>query len=122
MSVPNWPTTGNFPQTPQKGYTESMGANIIRSPMDSGPAKQRFRGNKPQVLTVSFFLSQSQVDTLETFIVTTLKGVRRFNFPHPRTGITKEMRVVPQQDGQLYSLDYLGPGYYMANLTFEVLP
>jgi hypothetical protein len=122
MAVPNWPTSNSFPQAPQKGYTESIGVNVVRSSMDSGPAKQRFRGNKPHTLNLSFFLTQAQVADLETFIVNTLKGVRRFNFPHPRTGVVKEMRIVPQQDGEMYTLNYIGPGYYTASLIFEVLP
>ena len=122
MASISWPTVGNFPQVPQKGFTESIGTNIIRSPMDAGPAKLRRRGNRPNTINVSFFLSQSQVDTLENFVLNIIKGTKRFNFLHPRTNISKEMRIVAQQDGQLYTLNYIGPGYYIANLILEVLP
>lgn len=122
MAIPTWPTAGGFPQSVQKGYSENHGANIVRSPMDSGPAKQRYRGNRPSTLTVSFIMTTAHVSTLETFIRDTLRGTRRFAFTHPRTGATVEVRIVPQGSGDLYQLQYLAPGYYQTQLTLEVLP
>lgn len=122
MAIPTWPTAGGFPQSVQKGYTENHGANILRSPMDSGPAKQRWRGNRPSTLSVSFILNTSQVTTLENFITNDLRGTRRFLFPHPRTTQQVEVRIVPQGSGDLYQLQYLAPGYWQAQLNLEVLP
>lgn len=115
-----WPTS--LPQSPQKGYSESGGVLVIRTPTDSGPAKQRKRGNKPQILNVQFIMSTAQVTTLETFIKTTLGGVTRFGFPHPRLGTVSEVRVVPQGEGDLYNLSYVAPGYYNVQLQLEILP
>lgn len=122
MAIPTWPTTGGFPQSVQKGYTENHGANILRSPMDSGPAKQRYRGNRPSTLTVSFILDTQQVATLESFVYNTLRGTKRFLFPHPRTGAQVEVRIIPQGSGDLYQLQYLAPGYWQTQLNLEVLP
>lgn len=124
MAIP-WPTT--LPQAPQKGYTESVGVNIIRSPMDAGPAKQRFRGKKGSILNLNFMMSTAQVTELETFIKDTLSGVKRFAFPHPRYAgqvpqVTVEVRVVPQNEGQLFQLQYLAPGYWQVTTVFEILP
>lgn len=122
MAIPTWPTVGGFPQSVQKGYTENHGANIVRSPMDSGPAKQRYRGNRPSTLTVSFIMTTAHVATLETFIRDVIRGTRRFAFTHPRTNATVEVRIVPQGSGDLYQLQYIAPGYYQTQLTLEVLP
>lgn len=123
MPIPSWPTANNFPQVPQKGFQESVGVNVIRSPMDKGPAKQRLRGQRPSTMQLQFILTTAQTQTLETFIRTTIRGVQRFSFPHPRIlNTTIECRLVPQQDGEFYKLQYLAPGYWQTSLTFEILP
>ena len=45
-----WPAS--LPQVPQKGFTESVGINVIRSATDAGPAKQRRRAARPNELSV----------------------------------------------------------------------
>jgi hypothetical protein len=118
----NWPTSNSFPQSPQKGFTESIAISVLRSPMDMGPAKQRRRGKRPSMLGVNFILTSAQVSTLETFVKDTIKGIYRFNFTHPRTSSSVEVRIVPQGDGEFYKLTYLAPGFYQTDLTLEVLP
>ena len=122
MAIPSWPTANSFPQVPQKGFSESVGLNVIRSPMDSGPAKMRRRGTIPNTMDLSFILTTAQTTTLETFIKDTLLGVKRFSFPHPRTAATVEARIVPQGDGEFFKLQYLAPGYWTTSLKFEILP
>jgi hypothetical protein len=122
MAIPSWPTTNKFPQAPQKGFKESVGQNIIRSPMDAGPAKMRNRGKRPNTMDLSFFLTTAQATTLENFIKTDREGVKRFSFPHPRTAVIVEARIVPQGEGEFYGLEYLAPGYWRASLKFEILP
>jgi hypothetical protein len=125
MAITSWPQS--LPQYPERSYQETQGHNIIRTPMDQGPAKQRFRSLRPQQLSVQYMLSKAQVATLETFVLETLQGVYRFNFPHPRlsTGtnyVLKEVRVIPQSNGDLFSLQHIGADYYRVNLQLEVLP
>lgn len=123
MAIPSWPSANNFPQVPQKGFTESVGINVIRSQTDAGPAKQRVRARRPDTMQLSFILTTAQCDTLETFIKDTIRGTKRFNFPHPRKlGTTVEVRIVPQQDGQFFQLEYLAPGFWQTQMTFEVMP
>lgn len=112
----------SLPQSPQKDFTETIGINIIRSNMDSGPAKQRVRSRRPNQLSLSFIMTTSQTQTLESFILTDLKGTKRFDFTHPRTGAAVECRLVPQGDGEFYTLQYRAPGYYQVNLKFEIMP
>lgn len=116
----NWPPT--LPQYPEKGYQESIGALILRTPMDAGPAKQRFRARRPDTLSVQYLLTTTQVATLRTFFVETIDGVLRFNYTHPRTSTSVEVRVIPQGSGELFQLQYVAPGYYRVNFQLEVLP
>lgn len=128
----NWPTT--LPQLPQRGFTETGGILVSRTSMTAGPAKQRRIGTRPIVLNLNYMMTSSEVATLETFILNTIKGVYRFNLPNPRlseatqlagnTGaiVTSEVRIVPQGDGQLYQLSHIAPGYYSVTIQAEILP
>lgn len=115
-----WPAS--LPQVPQKGYSEDIGLNVLRTPMDSGPAKMRRRAKKPDTLNVSFLLTTTQAESLKSFVLDTLQGVARFGFPHPRTNQTVEARIIPSQDGIYYKLQYAAPGYYSASMQLEILP
>jgi hypothetical protein len=115
-----WPVS--LPQVPQKGFTETGGALIVRTPMDGGPAKMRRRGNLASKLSVSFIMTTAQVSTLETFVRDTTRGTARFEFTHPRTQQTVEVRMVPQGEGDLYNVTYLAPGFWTVTSSFEVLP
>lgn len=119
MTIPTWPLT--LPQAPQKGFTETVGYNIIRSTTDMGPAKQRKRSRSPNILDVNFIMTSAQVAILETFVDTDLVGVRRFLFKHPRTSTMVEVRFVPTGGG-LYKSQYLAPGYWTITTQFEILP
>ena len=120
MANISWPV--GLPTKPEKTFSENIGLNIIRTPMDQGPAKVRYRSNRPQILNVEYVLTVAQVATLETFMYTTTKGVKRFNFLHPRTNQTVEVRVVSQQSGDLFTAKYLTPNYYRVSLQLEILP
>jgi hypothetical protein len=122
MANISWPTAGNFPQSPQKGFSESSGVNVIRSPMDAGPAKQRRRSQRPSTMDLSFILTTAQTQTLEAFVLNDLEGIRRFNFLHPRLNTQVEVRIVPQSEGEFFRLQYLAPGYWQTSMKFEILP
>jgi hypothetical protein len=115
-----WPPS--LPQVPQKGYSETGGVLMVRTPQDSGPAKMRYRGQKPQMLNVSFLMTTAQVSALDTFVKSTIRGTARFGFTHPRTGVVVEVRIVPQGEGEYYNMTYQAPGYYLVTTQFEVLP
>lgn len=115
-----WPL--GLPQAPDRGFTESKGLNVLRTPMDAGPAKMRKRSVRPDTMNVSYLLTTNQVSTLETFVFTTLQGTYRFGWPHPRTNVQVEARVVPSSDGAYYSITYAAPGYWRVSLQLEILP
>lgn len=118
----NWPPSLPTAPTPQ-GYAEDGGAHIARAPMDAGPPKMRKLGTRADLMPITFRLTTAQVATFETFVKTTTGGgVKRFNFTHPRTAASKEVRFVPEQDGKIYRITYIGPGLWLVAMTFEVLP
>jgi hypothetical protein len=128
MATPVWPP--GLPQSPNKDFTETGGVLLGRTPMDRGPAKQRRLGMRPRTAQVQFLMNDSQVEVLENFINHVLYGTRRFEFKHPRTGVTELTRIVPGGDGQLYQISYLGGptgggsnvSYYNVQMQLEFLP
>lgn len=120
MAVPSWPA--GLPQNVRKDYSETSGVLLLSTPMDKGPAKLRRRGVKPTILKVGFYMTDTQIGTLETFLKTTLGGVQRFTFPHPRTGSSVEVRVVPAQGGELYTASFFAPGEFTVDMQLEVMP
>ena len=115
-----WPIT--LPKSPQKGYKESLGANIVRTPMDAGIAKQRRRSASPDILSVQYLMTTAQVAIFDDFVANSLRGIRRFGYIHPRKLTTVEARIIPQGGGNLYNTSYLAPGYYTIDFQLEILP
>ena len=115
-----WPPS--LPQLPTTDYSEKGGLNILRTPMDSGPAKQRKRGLKPSELQVTYIMSPTQITTFETFVFTTLNGTARFGITHPRTKLVVEARIIPQSSGDLFSYGYINESRYTVSLQLEILP
>lgn len=115
-----WPLS--LPQMPLSNYSETIGVMIVRTQTDMGPAKMRRRGKRPDALSVQYNMSTTQVETLRGFIQDDLMGTTRFGYTHPRTGQVVEVRIVPQSDGQLFTLAYILPDYWQVSMQLEVLP
>ena len=115
-----WPTS--LPQNPQKGFTETGGNIVLRTPTDMGPAKMRYRGLSPSTMSLTFLMTSAQVLILENFTKNTTKGVARFGFPHPRLHSVVETRIIPQGSGNFYTLTYAAPEYWTVAMQMEVLP
>ncbi len=120
MATYSWPPS--LPKYPEKGFSETGGVLVLRTPMDAGPAKLRYRGKAPSKLNVTYFMTTDQVTALETFVYDILKGVRRFDILHPRKpGVLVEARIVPNGD-TYFTVNYAAPGHWRVQLTLEVLP
>lgn len=79
----SWP--GGLPQVPQStGYSESIGTNVSRLPMDSGKAKIRFSSLRGDKLSLQYLMTGAQLDIFEDFVKNTIRYTRRFYLPHPR--------------------------------------
>lgn len=121
MASLTWPPT--LPRFPVKdGFSEKRGLNILRTPMDKGPAKQRRLGRRATPIEFVFEMHRDQVAILDEFVNVTLSGVKRFDITHPRTNSAIEVRIVPSNEGDLYVLTPLGGPNWRVTLALEVLP
>lgn len=119
--LPIWPIS--LPQQPlREGFSLRQSSNLLRSEGDSGIAKVRRRGApRPVTFTCRFRMTDSQRETLAGFVSATLQdGALRFEMPHPVSGATVEVRIVPEGDA-LFSSVPRGLGW-LVSMTFEVLP
>ena len=90
--------------------------------MDNGPAKIRRRSRKPEVMAWSFDMTTAQLADLRTFVNDTLFGVRRFNFTHPVTSESVEVRIIASGDGEFYKYTNAdGPNWHVS-MQVEVMP
>lgn len=121
MAAYTWPVT--LPTSPDSSdYSEVSGVLTLVSPMDAGPAKMRRRGQKPTRFNVSYVMNNTQIAALDTFIKTTLRGTARFDFPHPRTAASIEVRFIPSSDGEYYSISQFTFDLYRVNMQLEQMP
>jgi len=92
--------------------------NVVRSPMDAGPAKVRRRSTADvRTFELRMFLKPSLLTVLDDFFVTTTKsGTLSFEMKNPRTKSDQNFRFV---DRPTYVQHKRG---YIVNLTLEELP
>ena len=121
MATYTWPPT--LPTSADsQSYSEMSGALVLVSPMDAGPAKMRYRGQKPRQFSIEMIMDNTQIATLETFINTTLRGTARFDFTHPRTQASIETRFVPSSEGKYFNISYFAPDLYRISFSLEQMP
>ena len=123
MANQTWPSS--LPQKPlQEGYEERGPANLLRTQMDKGPPKVRRRTTaSPRNFSVQFQLDESQVSTFVDFVDQTLKGgALKFDMEQPRTGTTKEFRIIAGQGEAPYRITNLGGIIYQVSFDLEILP
>lgn len=113
-----WP--GTLPQQfSQDGYQEQLPDVVLRSEMDTGPAKVR-RRYTAAVLTFQgqMEMDLDQVEDLEDFYADDCDyGATTFTWVHPRTGAAVTMRWVRPP-----TIQALPGGWAQATLVVEVLP
>lgn len=116
-----WP--GSLPQVPLfSQMSDDFGFNILTTSMDSGIAKMRKRGKRGSRMSMTFQMTTTQVAYLRTFVESTINGISRFYFDHPRTGSTIEARLIPDGNGALYSISQVAPERWNVSMTMEEVP
>lgn len=86
MANPVWPTSLPVPLQQGAQY-EPLIENVITSSVETGAPKRRRRFTAvPDKFTGQLILTATQVATLNTFVVTTLKDVLPFDWKDFRTG------------------------------------
>ena len=117
-----WPLS--LPQCPLRAsYKRTLPNMTVRSSMDTGPDKVRYRGgHSPQTVEAAYFLTAAQRNALETFALETIKGgAICFDWPNPEnSGDYVLARLVPEGDG-LLSFSPNGNGWNV-NLRLEYWP
>jgi len=119
MANQAWPAgLPNFEKPLRSGFSETVGSTKKRSEMEVGPAKGRRRSTaQVDQLALSYYMTDSQVSTFESFYNSTLKnGSLRFDATHPRTGKTKEFRIREDPTYEPFGNDY------RVSFQVEVLP
>jgi len=120
---PAWPQS--LPQKPLlNGLAEQAPNTLLRSNMETGPAKVRRRYTAGvRKFPVSFVLTEAQVATMDTFLQETLLGgALKFDWLHPRTGAAVTFRIIPESEETLNTYTPLGRGYWSTSLQVEALP
>ena len=112
MAIDTWPSS--LPQSfLLSGYSEGMGDGRIKSNTDTGPAKIRRRSTAiPEPVTGQLLLSQSQKQTLKSFILETLLGG---TLPFRLSGKVYRFDAFP-------SFKPITPNLYISDFTLEALP
>lgn len=123
MATPIWPLV--LPQeTFKDGYSRSIPDMTIRSDMDTGPAKVRYRGgHKPETLSITLVLDDTQRDSLLTFVYDVVKGgAVAFQFPNPEdNSIYILARLIPMGSGELFNISqYQNSIKWKVSLKLEV--
>ena len=121
--MPVWPPA--LPQAPlREGYTDSAPSNLLRTDMDTGPAKVRRSGNaRPHTVQATYVLYDDEAEILEEFILETLAGgALCFDWPHPTLKRQVRARIVPS-DSNLFSRSYYSQTLaWQYTLTLEYWP
>lgn len=124
MATPIWPLV--LPQeTLKEGYNRAIPDQTIRSGMDTGPAKVRYRGgHMPEVISLTLVLTDAQRDALITFVKNTVKGgALAFEYPNPEnpSGGYVLARLVPAGNKELFSISqYQNSVFWQVSLKMEV--
>ena len=121
--MPVWPPA--LPQVPLRdGYTDSAPSNLLRTDMDTGPAKVRRSGTaRPHTVQATYVLYDDEAEILEEFILETLAGgALCFDWPHPTLKRQVRARIVPS-DSNLFARSYYSQTIaWQYTLTLEYWP
>ena len=66
-------------------------------------------------------MTKAQLDTLETFVYDTIKGVFPFEFKHPISGETVNARIVRSGEDH-YGLSPISSQHWIVTMNMEFLP
>lgn len=124
MAFAVWPLA--LPQeTFKEGYSRAIPDQTIRSSMETGPAKVRFRGgHMPEVISMTLVLTDEQRDVLIAFAKEVTKGgTFPFEYPNPENPTSGYVlaRFVPAGNKELFSISqYQNSVLWQVSLKMEV--
>jgi hypothetical protein len=101
-----------------------MQAIAMRTEMETGPAKVRRRVTAvPQTLEIELSLTRNQVALFQEFWTNSIKlGALAFEWRHPRTGATCDMRITSTPTARPKAPRQSGTEYWSLSFGVEILP
>ena len=119
-----WPTS--LPQKPnQSSYTHEVPCEVIRTSMETGPDKIRYRGgHMPEIITATYLVTTEQKSYMRDFLHDTLKcGAIYFDWPVPDTNSLNYVLARVKSDGtKLCTFTPVGPTHWNAMIKLEIWP
>jgi len=115
-----WPTT--LPQSPLvNSYSRTQESQVVRTPMETGPAKQRRRYTKPlENMNVELIMDKDQLSTFVDFHDNTLGGgADKFEWKHPVTGDTQNFRIV--QESEPFTIEPIHQDLFRVSFKMETV-
>ena len=113
-----WPMT--LPPAPLlEGFVERTSETVIRTDMDQGPAKTRRRTTAgTREFQMTFIMTKNEIATFDDFFLNDINGgASSFDFIHPRTGETLNLRLKNPPEYQAQNTNY-----FRISLEAEALP
>jgi hypothetical protein len=113
-----WP--GTLPQSLNlEGFESQLASNVVRTPMDVGPAKQRLRSTAaPQPLRGKIIFNIEEFALFEEFFISTLSGgALEFEWVHP---ITRQFCIMRFTEPPKYGA--ITPINITVSMALEILP
>jgi hypothetical protein len=101
-----------------------MPALALRTDMETGPAKVRRRATAvPRAFDLELSLSRNQVALFDAFYTDSIKlGALPFEWKHPRTGATCDMRITSTPTARPKAARGDGREYWSLSFSVEILP
>ncbi len=100
------------------GFKRKRMSNVIRSDMESGPAKQALRSSQDYIrFPVTYLFTEAEYDTFDAWVKNTIFSVGWFSWVEPKDGATLQARIV---NGDISDATPINPN--MANwiVKFEI--
>jgi len=117
MAIPTWPST--LPQALLlSGYGQKAADVVLRTSMDTGPAKVRRRASAGvEDVEGGIIVTPTELGYLRTFHDTTLlNGALRFSWKDPVTKVSEELRFTTPPSWAAVE------GKYRVALSLEIMP
>lgn len=124
MALPVWPPSLSI-EVLRRAFTIAPATNLVASEGESGVGKVRRKGApKPVVFTNTLRVSNiTEMALFDTFWTSTLdEGALRFEHPHPITGVTVELMIIPMSQDHPYKWTPTGRKGWSTPLTFKIMP
>lgn len=104
-------------------YQEAFSDNVLRTSMSVGPAKMRRRstaGTRP--ISGNQYMTPDHLGIFDIFFTTTLEdGALRFDWTHPRTGVSVEFRFLNAPQFERVKTQSGVVGWIVA-INLEIMP